>query len=308
MNNPVHSSSLRRVWLGLAICLAATAQAEPAGIVTLPFLTTRDVTLTDDGGVEYTNDTGALTAGQCSVELAQKPALTASNLAIRTLPVASVMAGLGPPERGIVVYIHGYNISIDRACRDAARFAHRAALVERLLLFSWPASSMGLTYFKDEARLASSVPALVGALNELGARYGFGHLTIAAHSMGSRIALQLGEVRPPGQRFDNLLLIASDIDRAVFASALPQIQQQVRRITLLVSDADKLLLLSQAVNRAERLGQAVDFSAPGVTVVDVSDFDNPGISGHEYHLDSQQVGAMLEALLSTAANKPPAVQ
>ena len=54
------------------------------------------------------------------------------------------------------------------------------------------------------------------------------------------------------------MLVAPDIERDRFVEILPGLRRVVDDITVLVSDSDQLLLLSQAVNLGERLGQAED--------------------------------------------------
>ena len=66
---------------------------------------------------------------------------------------------------------------------------------------------------------------------------------------------------------------------------------------MLVSDSDRLLLLSQAVNLGERLGQAEDVDVDGVEIIDVTGVDDAGLGNHVYHLANKNVGKMIGAIL-----------
>ena len=74
-------------------------------------------------------------------------------------------------------------------------------------------------------------------------------------------------------------------------------------ITVLVSDSDQLLLLSQAVNLGERLGQSDDVDVDGVAIIDVTGLDNAGLGNHVYHLTNEAVGKAIGAILDGKA--PP---
>ena len=68
--------------------------------------------------------------------------------------------------------------------------------------------------------------------------------------------------------------------------------------TILVSEDDKLLLLSQFVNQDLRLGQASDLTLDDIEVVDVSDIERLGFTGHIYHLENKRVGELLRRILA----------
>jgi esterase/lipase superfamily enzyme len=277
--------------------------------LSIPFLTTRGVDRRPDGETRYSIDVATLSAGRCDVSLRRgeeldiNEASEATNGDISSRPVAEIINSFaGRAEQGIVVYVHGYNIGIERACRDAARLADATGYRDRLLLFSWPASRKLITYRRDEQRLAASTPAIITAIYDLGARYGYDNINIVAHSMGSRVALALAEnagahVLPANAKFDGLILVAPDIDRDRFVSAVPRIKERVSSISVLAYEDDKLLLLSQIVNQNERLGQDSDLSIDDVEMIDVAGIEDLGFTGHLYHLENTRVGDLLRELL-----------
>lgn len=266
----------------------------------IPYLTTRGLREGANGEIDYSTDVSAVSGGECRVDLFDGEDLEAANVSHAARPSDTVMAGFdGNAAEGILVYVHGYNTDLERACRDAAVLAYRTGYLGRILLFSWPASTAVVTYWKDEKRIADSLPAIMARLDALGDRYGYDKIKIVAHSMGSRLALEAMAPPTQNQRFDDLVLIAPDIDREMFIDALPVLQQRVKRVSVIVSEADRLLMLSQAVNLGERLGQASDFVAAGVEVVDVSGFEGLGFGGHLYHLESDRVAEILKLILMT---------
>ncbi|WOJ94831.1 alpha/beta hydrolase [Congregibacter variabilis] len=264
----------------------------------IPYLTTRGFSENVGGEIKYSTDVGEVSGGECRVDLFDGESLEANNVSRGPRTFDEVMTGFDSNSAaGILVYVHGYNTDLERACRDAAVLAYRTGFLGRILLFSWPASTTVVTYWKDERRIAESLPAIMERLDALGERYGYDKIKIVAHSMGSRLALDAIAAPSQNQKFEDLILIAPDIDRERFIDALPVLQQRVKSISVIVSESDRLLMLSQAVNLGERLGQASDFVAAGVEVVDVSGFEDLGFGGHLYHLESDRVGEILKLIL-----------
>lgn len=298
-------------FLLLAACLgfqqtacASVAEEGEARSLVIPYLTTRAYKLKDSGDVKYSTDITETTAGSCTVLLDGSEELVKKVSHYGVRPIDDVVAGFADrANEGVLVYIHGYNIGLERACKQAAVLARRTGFENRLLLFSWPASRTVLTYRKDERRMIASMPAIVAALGNLAERYGAGNINVIAHSMGSRAIVSSIEAAPAeGDPIANLILIAPDIDRDVFAESLPALKERVRDITVVVSESDRLLMLSQTVNLGERLGQASDFDAEGVEVLDVTGFEDLGFGNHVYHLSNDQVGDMLRLILEPAAD------
>jgi pimeloyl-ACP methyl ester carboxylesterase len=287
----------------LHLALPATAAGEPVrdpALRDIPYLTSREIVAPADDATRYGNDVGALSAGVCEVLLPASRDARPSTGAFRALPVEDVIRRFDEPGiSGLLVYIHGYNIGIDRACRDAARLARATGREDRILLFSWPASQAGVTYRRDEQRLAESTPAILAALRALGERHGHENISIVAHSMGSRVVLALAtdDSWPRQARLDDLILVAPDVDREAFLGAAAKLRERVREISILVYEDDRLLKLSEIANRGERLGQDTDAQIDGVSVIDVAELGDLGFTGHIYHLHSQRVGELLQHLL-----------
>lgn len=277
-------------------CAGAQPEVGPSTVLEIPYLTTRELRSGAAGAPDYSNRVAKPRAGVCRAGIGpgERPNVEIEDLRHET--VETVLSSF--PAGDVLVYVHGYNIGFERACRDSARLARQTGFEGRLLLFSWPARSAVVTYRSDAKRLAASMPALFDALDELASRYGAGRVNVIAHSMGSRVVVESIEaLLPRDEPFDKLVLVAPDIDRELFAEILPELKSLVSEITVLASDRDRLLMLSQTVNLGARLGQADGLDIDGVRVVDVTAIADAGLAGHVYHLSDPEVGLILRGIL-----------
>ncbi|MEO1245391.1 MAG: alpha/beta hydrolase [Pseudomonadota bacterium] len=265
--------------------------------LSIPYLTSRASHPGADGEVRYTTELDATTAGRCQVAARIGDRTRSRFLEYTPAPVDAVLADFALDTGDeLLVYVHGYNVSLERACRQAALLALQTGFRDRVLLFSWPSSQAFVTYSKDARRLYASVPAIYAALHALADRYGAGN--VAAHSMGARLAIRsLEDLARPDEVFGELVLIAPDVDRGQFIDRLPQLNEHVGGVTVLASDKDLLLLLSQVVNFAPRLGRSDQLSIDGVDLIDVTRDTGFWAGGHMYHLHDTGIGKMLRAAL-----------
>lgn len=216
-----------------------------------------------------------------------------------------IAAGRVRDGGNVVVYVHGYNISFEKSCRNAALFQRALGLQDRLVLFSWPADGNVLNYTLDEADLEWSVGPLEYGLKELVERLGPGQADVVAHSLGARGVVRalsrIGCGGVSGPLLDELVLMAPDIDTAIFQQELPTLRPLAKRITLYASENDRALWLSHEVHGYPRLGEAGEqlMLMEGVETIDVSAVGLQRISGHLYHLFNPAVTADLERLLHT---------
>ncbi len=212
-------------------------------------------------------------------------------------------ASVARDNGNLVFYIHGYNIGFEKACIRAATFQRALSLHGRMLLFSWPANGNLLTYTHDEADLAWSVYHLENFLTQLSQRFGSSRINLVAHSLGGRGVLEalsrMGYSNPSKQLFNELILIAPDVDSQIFRQRLPKLRPLVRRITLYASESDNALKLSHEIHGSNRLGEAgkmltVDAS---IETIDVSALNARTVSGHIYHLHNSMVIADIKQLI-----------
>ncbi len=297
--------------VGACGTFAAAEDRAQAQLIELPFVTNRAFSVNGRGDVKYTTETAETSGGRCELSVFELPdaEVVVERLESRSVEATLDTLTLGESGR-VTLYVHGYNIGLERACRDAAVLARQTDSDGRVLLFSWPASRTIVTYHKDAGRLAESMAQIIAVLDELGRRHGRDNVNIVAHSMGSRVVLEAIETLAVAEeKFGNLVLIAPDIDRELFVEVLPELKQIFDDITVLVSDRDRLLLLSQTVNLGARLGQSDGVDIDGVDVIDVTDVDDAGFGGHVYHLTDENVGEVIGRILDgrsreAAASRP----
>ena len=172
------------------------------------------------------------------------------------------------------------------------------------------------------------MPAIADAAAGLARRFGPGGIDMIGHSLGGRgVVLALDSLARDhagsGPLIDNVVLIAPDMDFAIFVQHLPRIREVARAVTIYVSDRDLPLAISAELHGYPRLGQTGNDTSllDGVEVIDVSAMsgigaiDIPGapassVSGHIYHLSSRDIADDISALLNEgkpAAERPALV-
>jgi esterase/lipase superfamily enzyme len=300
-----------RKLLLLAACALLTACVEAPSIGAAPgdgaragqdvselaFVTNRGVVRRRNGERRFGNEPGALAGGRCSVAL-DEDGVDARVVAVSESTAARTLDELTSRHGEIVVYFHGYYEDFERSCRRAAVFREALALDAGFLLFSWPANSTPFTYGDDVRDLEASIPAFLDLLDSLGQRVGRDRVSIVAHSLGSRgLVRALRDWPATGDRFRDLVLIAADVDRALFLEALPALRDQVERLTILVSGRDLALRISEAVNQAPRLGRSLEAPMDGVDIRDVTAIADTHLSGHLYHLRNDRVVDIIREVL-----------
>lgn len=204
-----------------------------------------------------------------------------------------------------ILYLHGYNMSFSRSCKQASLFQTNLNLGKRLVLFSWPSDGALLNYARDEADLFWSVAPLEAVLEQMLGQFGAGGFDVVAHSLGAR-GLFLALVQLAHRHHERLpllnqlVLTAPDIDAGIFKQYLPDVRPLARNITLYVSDNDRPLALSQEVHGYPRLGESGSHlnDIEGVEIIDITDIGVRSFSGHLYHLYHDSVVHDLNLLLN----------
>ena len=319
--NPTPLGRLAFLIFGATLALVFSPDSLPAeeSELRLPFLTLRNPGGPDGPSEFFGDERSELRAGWCDLQKVDvgglMPVLDAAPAFVReqflrvdgvlVLEPADLLDGLqkdvwqAPPA----LFVHGYFIDFEKGCRRAALLRENAGLHERLLWFSWPSDGDIANYARDEADLYWSVPDLVDAIIDLDHRLGADvGVHVLGHSLGARgVVLALQEVahRRPDIRLGEVVLLAPDMDFAIFTRILPHIAQIAEGITVYVTDDDRPLALSAQLHGYPRLGEAGNDVAAlsGLEVVDVSGLPKDSASGHLYHIHNRQVGEDLHLLL-----------
>jgi esterase/lipase superfamily enzyme len=294
----------------------------------VPFLTLRDRILDEDAANYYGGERSFLQAGYCNVsrkpisplkaiadkapfhipdEIVRLDSVTDATIEDFWQTLQQTSDGRAP-----VFYMHGFYISFDRGCRRAMILQESLGLQGRFVHFSWPSDGAILNYTHDEADLYWSVSPLHNVLAELTSRFGVGKPNLVAHSLGARgvmLALVLlAQAQHDKPLFNQVVLIAPDIDVGIFNQYLTLIRPLARNMTVYVSDSDSPLALSRQVHGYPRLGEAGEHldRLDLIEIIDLSDIPPRKPSGHVYHLYQSLVTEDLDQLINenkTAAER-----
>jgi esterase/lipase superfamily enzyme len=271
-------------------------------VQTVPYVTARAVERNNTKVFDYYGSRrGGLSAGECTVDLRARKSHEVIGLQARDL--GEIVDRPFAAEGRVVVYVHGYNMSFEDACRRAALFQYNVRLEQRLLLFSWPADAKVMRYVGDIGDVEWSVLPLKTVLLMLIDRYGPKSVDVIGHSLGARAvfdaATAVAAARGAGT-LGRVILIAPDVDADVFVRDYAAFGEAGSATSVYVSQQDRALKASRNVSHQLRLGEgATDLSAlPRLDVVTVIQWRWMWGSHHDYHLNDSNVVSDLEAVLS----------
>ena len=197
-------------------------------------------------------------------------------------------------HRKALIYIHGYNVTFDKAVVQAAQIGYDLKVEGVTALFSWPSKGSLLGYAADEATVESSEGFLKEFLMRVALESGAEEVDVIAHSMGNRAFLRAVEslapaLRNAGKKFGQIFLAAPDVDVDTFkrlASIYPSIST---RTTLYVSSKDLALKGSVFLHEFDRVGfYPPTTTLPGIDTVQVSNVDL-SLLGHGYYATTEAV-------------------
>ncbi len=204
--------------------------------------------------------------------------------------------------RRALVFVHGYNVTFEDAARRTGQMAYDLQFDGAPILYSWPSKGSLQGYMADEASAAYTVPHLEEFLRLVARESGAEIVHLIAHSMGNRaMAAALAEIsrEPDGPRFQQIALVAPDIDADVFKRDIaPRIVTTGDRVTLYASATDEALDASKRIHAAPRAGDASEGAVvvPGIDTIDVTGLDT-SLLGHSYFAENRSVIADLIYLL-----------
>ncbi|OGW65754.1 MAG: hypothetical protein A3H49_02345 [Nitrospirae bacterium RIFCSPLOWO2_02_FULL_62_14] len=206
-------------------------------------------------------------------------------------------------SRASVLYIHGYNISFERAALRAAQLGVDLKVTGIMTFFSWPSKGKFIGYPMDEASIEASEQAIAEYLTLLVRTIGSGRVHIIAHSMGNRALLRAMNdlftrvAKQNRVRFGQIFLAAADVDTEVFRKLAHVYKTLAKRTTLYVSSKDKALASSGIFHDYPRAG----FTPPvtivqGIDTVEASSIDLSFL-GHGYYADARSLLQDMHILL-----------
>ena len=161
------------------------------------------------------------------------------------------------------VFVHGYNTNTTEAITRLAQIVQDSGYDGIPILFTWPSNRKTIDYVSDINSAAFSRDALVDLAFALN-RSNLDEFYIIGHSMGGFLVMEA--VRSIGLRnqFDRLsknsdiILASPDIDIDLFGSQIRPLDFERSKITVLMSQDDKALRLSQRIaGDYPRVGAAI---------------------------------------------------
>lgn len=300
---------------------SSASSSEDETLQTVPFITVRNKTGSNKAAQYYGGERSTISAGYCvmsSTSLSPLKPITekvpfyvpediVSLEAVRGVGIKKLWEELenSPNGRHPTLYTHGFNIGFEKGCVRASLFQKSYELKGSFLYFSWPSDGSLTNYTHDEADLYWSVEPLRQTLNEMVLHFDAGNINLVAHSLGARgvmLALvmmsQVAQLEKP--LFNQVVLIAPDIDAGVFRQYLPLIKPLAKKITLYVSGNDNPLMLSRQVHGYPRLGEPGEHldGLMGIEIIDISENEMRSPTGHIYHLYNNVVINDLNQLLN----------
>ena len=206
----------------------------------------------------------------------------------------------GAPQKEVLVFIHGFNVTFGRALRRTAQLSYDLQFPGATICYSWPSRGSLFAYTADEDTVQWTAMHLLNFLQDVYQRSGATSIHIIAHSMGNRAllsALQLLGTSPAPQ-FGEVVLAAPDVASSLFTQLVPTVQKHAKRITLYASSRDQALVASARVNHYRRAGDSNGTVTiiPPVETIDASSVDT-GFLGHSYFGDNSSVLSDLYYLL-----------
>ncbi len=217
-------------------------------------------------------------------------------------------------ERDILLYVHGYDISLKEARFRTAQITVDSGFAGIPVLFTWDSlSRSGLSaYEADKESATVSRDQLERLILDLSKVHGIRHVHILAHSMGAWLAMEsLRGIAIAGHpdvdgKLGEVMLAAPDIDVSVFSQQLQRVGPE--HVTIFVSSTDRALKVSSRVaGDRPRLG-ALDPSnrqnwealeALGVSVYDLSRL-NTDFVGHNTFAEVPSVVRQIGVQLASA--------
>ena len=300
---------------------AKTISSKEETLQTVPYITFRNKTGSEEAAEYFGDRRGTVQAGTCEMSntpldllepFAEKAPFYIPDEIIKLEAVTEVL-----PEKlwkhvkdssqghRPTLYTHGYYVDFERGCKRASLLQEAVGLRGHFLFFSWPSDDILINYTYDEADLYWSVKPLQQTLLDMNRHFGNGRSNIVAHSLGTRgvflaLVMMAQAVQTSTALFNQVVLIAPDIDAEIFTQYLPLIMPLAKNITIYVSDNDVPLSLSRELHGYPRLGESGKHldALTAINIIDVSDMPVRYASGHLYHLYQKAVANDLAQLLN----------
>ncbi|MBR0795660.1 PQQ-dependent dehydrogenase, methanol/ethanol family [Bradyrhizobium jicamae] len=212
----------------------------------------------------------------------------------------------------MLLFVHGYNTSFERAIFKAAQMAYDANFKGHVLVFSWPSADALADYDYDQVAADTSKNDLLKVFQLLKEVSGK-KLYIVAHSLGNRVVLdtlELAAAKNADLKISELVMAAPDVDYIRYGDATRAIKALARNMTMYASSADWALTVSGFKARAIRAGYIDSGKEPnlysGVDTIDVTAVGEDMLKiNHDTQSTSRMVLEDIGHLISSRVHQLP---
>jgi len=209
----------------------------------------------------------------------------------------AAIAAATKQSRKVVVFVHGFNNRFDDAVYRFAQIMHDSKAEHIPVLFTWPSRGelalRAYTYDRESANYSRD--ALEELLDMLARQPGVSEIVVVAHSMGNWLTLEALRTRSIragriADKIKRIFLVAPDVDIDVFRTQIVRMGAARPQFTLLVSQDDQALRVSQAIwGGAPRLGDINPTEEPyrselereRIEVFDLTELKSVGDDAHD---------------------------
>ena len=193
-------------------------------------------------------------------------------------------------ERQVFVFVHGFNTPFSDGLYLNAQILNDFGVRTAAVHYAWPSAGQFPAYLYDRDSAQYARDGLAETL-EVIADSPAVSITILAHSMGSLVTMEaLRQLSLEGRtevlaKIDPVILASPDIDFDVFLNQLDSLDPPPGHMTVLVSDRDQALILSDTLRGGGRsrlgIGAQRDVLVDrGLAVVDMSGLRDGTLVGH----------------------------
>lgn len=165
--------------------------------------------------------------------------------------VSTHLSGRVGASRDVLVFVHGFNNSVDEARMRLAQIVADSRFSGVPVLFTWPSRQKLLAYGSDRENATASRDALEKLLADLARTPGVGRVHVLAHSMGTWLAMEaLRQNAIAGRptldgRLGEVMLAAPDLDLGVFEQQMARLPGA--RVSVFATTNDRALSISSTL-------------------------------------------------------------
>jgi len=214
-----------------------------------------------------------------------------------------------PNGEEVVVFIHGYNNNFAESLYRLAQITTDMELQSTPVLYAWPSTESTVEYLHDRDSVLFARDGLQTLLQQI-AQTGAKRILLVAHSIGSNLLLEtLRQVSISNDRTVlgteiGVVMISPDVDSTVFEIQLSRIKHRPDPFIIFSDGGDiALKVTSFLTGQRDRLGLITNdalLKRHGVTLIDLSNFDDGDFLNHSVAITSPSVISILKDLPAAA--------